>query len=98
MDSIEPGRSAVVEIYTRIYIRNAGLPGMKIRTRADLNCALEALGSPLWRGRTPLDDHKTDALVTAAGMRAHLRRPEAFEPPGLTPWLARAEGWTFGSV
>ncbi len=98
MDALEAGKSAVVEIYTRIYIRNAGLPGMKIRTRADLNRALEALGSPPWRGRTPLDDHKTDALVTAAGMRAHLAHPHAFAPPGLTPTLARTEGWTFGIV
>jgi hypothetical protein len=98
MDALEPGKSAVVEIYTRIYIRNAGLPGMKIRTRTELNRALDSLGSPPWRGRTPLDDHKTDALVTAAGMRAHLPHPHAFAPSGLTPALARTEGWTFGIV
>ena len=98
MDRLQPGKSAVVEIYTRIYIRNAGLPGMKIRTRADLNTALGALGSPPWRGRGPLDDHKTDALVTAAGMRAHLAHPRAFSPEGLTPLIAASEGWTFGIV
>ena len=98
MDPLRPGKSAVVEIYTRIYIRNAGLPGMKIRNRADLNAALTALGSPPWRGRGPLDDHKTDALVTAAGMRAHLAHPRAFEPEGLTADIARSEGWTFGIV
>ena len=98
MDPLAPGHSAVVEIYTRIYIRNAGLSGTKIRTRADLDRALAALGSPSWRGRTPLDDHKTDALVTAAGMRAHLAHPRAFNPPGLTLGLAASEGWTFGIV
>jgi hypothetical protein len=36
--------------------------------------------------------------VTAAGMRAHLTHPRAFEPPGLTAELARTEGWTFGIV
>ncbi len=46
MEAVRPGRSAVVEIYTRIYIRNAGLPGAKIRSRAQLNAALLALGSP----------------------------------------------------
>ena len=30
----------MVEIYTRIYLRNAGMSGKKLRTRADLNQAL----------------------------------------------------------
>ena len=98
MDPLRDGDGAVVEIYTRIYIRNAGLPGGKVRTRAELNAALAALGSPPWRGRGPLDDHKTDALITAAGMRAHLAHPNAFDPPGLTPAIAQGEGWTFGIV
>jgi hypothetical protein len=44
------------------------------------------------------NDHQTDALVTAAGMRAHLNNPLAFVPPGLTAELARTEGWTFGII
>ena len=98
MDPLMPGQSAVVEIYTRIYLRNAGLSGTKLRSRADLNTALEALGSPPARLRFEPDDHQTDALVTAAGMRAHLRHPHAFTPPGLSPALAQTEGWTFGIV
>jgi len=98
MDPLVPGESAVVEIYTRIYLRNAGLSGTKLRTRADLNIALKALASPPARLRFEPDDHQTDALVTAAGMRAHLRHPDAFNPQGLTPTLARTEGWTFGIV
>ena len=98
MDPLRAGESAVVEIYTRIYIRNAGLPGLKIRTRTDLNAALSGLGSPPWRGRGQLDDHKTDALITAAGMRAHLGHPRAFSPEGLTRQIAASEGWTFGIV
>jgi hypothetical protein len=43
------------------------------------------------------NDHQTDALVTAAGMRAlALHEPRAFDPKGLTPEIARSEGWTFG--
>ena len=98
MDPLPQEGSMVVEIYTRIYLRNAGLPGTKLRTRAELNAALTGLGSPPWRGRTALDDHKTDALVTAAGMRAHLAHPRAFAPEGLTAELAATEGWTFGIV
>ncbi len=98
MDPLVPGESAVVEIYTRIYLRNAGLSGTKLRTRADLNIALKALASPPARLRFEPDDHQTDALVTAAGMRAHLQHPDAFTPQGLTSPLARTEGWTFGIV
>ena len=98
MDALRIGQSAVVEIYTRIYIRNAGLSGKKIRTTAQLNVALAALGSPPVKLRKTPTDHQTDALVTAAGMLAHLANPLAFDPPGLTPEIARTEGWTFGIV
>ena len=93
-----PGRgSAVVEIYARIYLRRAGMPGSKLRSRKQLNAALAGLGSKLMRLRFEPNDHQTDALVTAAGMRELARtEPRAFDPPGLTPDLARAEGWTFG--
>ena len=91
-----PGASAVVEIYTRIYLRAAGMAGAKLRSRAELNRALAGLGSPPGRLRFEPDDHQTDALVTAAGMRAHAARADAFAPAGLTDQLARTEGWTFG--
>jgi hypothetical protein len=98
MDPLPEQGSAVVEIYTRIYLRNAGMSGKKLRSRADLNQALVGLGSKPVRLRFEPNDHQTDALVTAAGMRAHLANPLAFDPPGLTPELARTEGWTFGIV
>ncbi len=96
MDPLPPNGSAVVEIYTRIYLRRAGLSGRKLRTRAELNQALAGLGSPPARLRFEPNDHQTDALVTAAGMRALAADPRAFRPPGLTPEIARSEGWTFG--
>jgi hypothetical protein len=97
MDPLPANGSAVVEIYTRIYLRRAGMPGAKIRSRAALNLALEGLGSPPARLRFEPNDHQTDALVTAAGMRALARdEPRAFDPQGLTPEIARSEGWTFG--
>ena len=98
MDQLPATGSAVVEIYTRIYLRNAGMSGRKLRSRVHLNAALAGLGSPPARLRFEPNDHQTDALVTAAGMRAHLADPAAFAPPGLTPALARTEGWTFGIV
>jgi len=97
MDPLPDRGSAVVEIYTRIYLRRAGLTGVKLRSRADLNRALEGLGSPPTRLRFEPNDHQTDALVTAAGMRAlDLTEGGAFEPEGLTHEVAQTEGWTFG--
>jgi hypothetical protein len=96
MDPLPASGSAVVEIYTRIYLRRAGLSGRKLRSRAELNDALAGLGSPPARLRFEPNDHQTDALVTAAGMRALAADPNAFAPRGLTPEIARCEGWTFG--
>jgi len=97
MDPLPDRGSAVVEIYTRIYLRRAGLPGMKIRSRAELNRALKGFSSPPARLHFEPNDHQTDALVTAAGMRALAQHePRAFAPEGLTHHIARSEGWTFG--
>jgi hypothetical protein len=97
MDPLPENGSAVVEIYTRIYLRRAGMTGTKLRSRHALNLALEGLGSPPTRLRFEPNDHQTDALVTAAGMRAlALQEARAFDPEGLTPEIARSEGWTFG--
>jgi hypothetical protein len=97
MDPLPERGSVVVEIHTRIYLRRANLPGTKLRSRAELNRALKALGSAPARLRFEPNDHQTDALVTAAGMRAlATAEPRAFAPDGLTPEIARTEGWTFG--
>jgi hypothetical protein len=97
MDPLPEQGSAVVEIYTRIYLRRAGMPGTKLRSRGALNEALAGLDSKPVRLRFEPNDHQTDALVTAAGMRELARtEPGAFHPPGLTPKLAETEGWTFG--
>jgi len=97
MDPLPEHGSAVVEIYTRIYLRRAGLTGVKLRSRSELNRALKGLGSPPARLRFEPNDHQTDALVTAAGMRQlATTEPRAFDPQGLTAEIARSEGWTFG--
>ncbi|MFL6776545.1 MAG: hypothetical protein ACJ8FN_09140 [Sphingomicrobium sp.] len=99
MDPLPEHGSAVVEIYTRIYLRRAGMSGTKLRTRGQLNLALEGLGSKPVRLKFEPNDHQTDALVTAAGMRALARdEPRAFDPEGLTAEIAKTEGWTFGVV
>lgn len=95
-DTLKPGRSAVIEIYCRAFIRHAGLRGLKIRDADTLNKALAAVGSNPHRAFGPLSDDQTDVLVTAAGMRMLASRMEAWSPKGLTQEIAKREGWTFG--
>lgn len=97
-DPLPATGSVVVEIYTSIAALDAGLPKgrSKVRDAATLDRALDALGSephdPLGR----YDDHSTDAIMSAAWLRRVHARPEYWNPPALTPELARTEGWTFG--
>jgi hypothetical protein len=96
MDSLPARGSVVVELYTRAFIRHAGLSGRKVRTVAQLDEALAALGSRPTRLAEGVTDHETDVLIAAAGMRAIAGDPAYWAPQGLTPVLARTEGWTFG--
>jgi len=95
-DSLPSRGSAVVEIYTRVFIRLAGFSGRKVRTLEGLNVALNALGSSAYSGRAIPTDHETDVLIAAAGLRAIATDPAYWHPQQLTPELARTEGWTFG--
>lgn len=96
MDEAPEEGSLVVEIYTRVFIRLAGLPGRKVRSRVQLDEALAALGSrPAALAAEP-SDHETDVLIAAAGLRAIAGEPRYWHPLRLTPELARSEGWTFG--
>lgn len=94
-DALQPGKSAVVEIYCRTFLRLAGGRGLKLRNVEALNTALAALGSP---PMPPGDynDHQTDVLVASAGLRHIAVDSRWWNPAGLDPGIARTEGWTFG--
>jgi hypothetical protein len=96
MDPVLAEGSLVVEIYTRVFIRLAGLSGRKVRTRQALNEALAGLGSRSVRIAHEPSDHETDVLIAAAGLRRIAPDERYWSPPPLTPELARTEGWTFG--
>ena len=44
------------------------------------------------------NDHETDVLIAAAGLRAIAGDERYWNPAGLTPAIARTEGWTFGML
>lgn len=88
----------IVEIYTSIAARAAGVRKgrSKLRDGASLDAALGRLGS---RPHLPLaryDDHSTDAILTAAWLRAVAHDPALWNPRGLDA-VRHTEGWTFGA-
>ncbi|MDR2858298.1 MAG: hypothetical protein LBV50_10690 [Novosphingobium sp.] len=99
IDPLPDGGSVVVEIYTTIAAMAAGRSAgrSKIRTVEELNRALAMLGSDPVPGEGSIDDHKSDALLTAAWLRRAGHRRELWEPAGMSPDIAHTEGWTFGA-
>ncbi len=100
VDPLPEHGSVVTEIYTSMAARLGGVTGTatKIRSFEALNDALDALGSPPVVGTGTIDDHSSDALLTAAWLRKVHTRPDLWHPPSLTPAIARTEGWTFGAL
>ncbi len=99
IDRLPDTGSVIVEIYTSLAALEAGRSASKAKMRdyAALNEALGQLGSPPVDGMGQIDDHATDALLTAAWLRKVADDTERWSPQGLTPQIARTEGWTFGA-
>lgn len=99
IDPVPARGSLVVEIYTSLAAREAGRSAgrAKLRSYADLNAALAVLGSPPVPGEGEIGDHASDALLTAAWMRAVANDERRWTPPAMTASVAQTEGWTFGA-
>lgn len=97
-DSVPAGGMLIVEIYTAVASRAAGVRKgrSKLRDPASLDAALAALGSEPHAPLARYDDHATDAILTAAWLRRVAGRPDLWRPAGMTPQVAATEGWTFG--
>ena len=96
-----PGHgSLVVEIYTSLAALESGRSAAKAKMRSfeDLNAALAGLGSPPVAGQGAIEDHSSDALLTAAWLRRVASDRARWAPAGLTRDIARTEGWTFGAL
>lgn len=99
-DPVPAKGAMIVEIYTSIAARAAGKrKGLsKFRDGETLDVALAVMGS---KPHVPLErytDHATDAILTAAWLRANAGRADLWHPPGMTDDIAQREGWTFGVV
>lgn len=89
----------IVEIYTSLAARAAGVTGSKIKITegAKLAAVLKMLDA---RAVVPerITDHASDALLTAAWLRRVAGDAANWAPSGLTENIAATEGWTFGVV
>jgi hypothetical protein len=96
-DPVPASGPLLVEIYTGIAARSAGLTGpTKIRSGPALDSALERLGSQHHAQLDHYDDHRTDALLTAAWLRSASQDSALWRPEQLGETLRQTEGWTFG--
>jgi hypothetical protein len=89
---------AIVEIYTAIAARAAGMPKgrSKMRDAAALDTALATIGSMPHAPLPRYDDHATDAILAAAWLRAEVACADFWAPAAMKSEVARSEGWTFG--
>lgn len=96
-DMLPDAGSVIVEIYTSLAAREAGLRAglSKMRDGVSLDAALGNLGSEPHRPLSRYTDHATDAILTAAWLRKVADNPALWNPDGLDA-VAQTEGWTFG--
>ncbi len=91
--------SVICEIYTTIAAMAAGRTAArsKIRSGEELDAALANLGSSAHGHVGAIDDHRSDAIITAAWLRRAAPDTALWHPPALTEDIAVTEGWTFGA-
>jgi hypothetical protein len=99
-DPIPEKGPLIIEIYTSMAARSAGLPPgrSKVRDHAGLTAALTALDSPTLPRLAAYDDHSTDAIMTAAWIRNSTQNQSLWNPKKLNLHIGATEGWTFGVI
>lgn len=99
-DPVPQTGPVIIEIYTTIAALAAGVPRgrSKVRDRQGLENALGQLGIPSPARLDRYDDHRTDAMITAAWMKQASTDPRLWAPPEMTDEVAQKEGWTFGVI
>lgn len=90
----------IIEIYTQIAARAAGLPKgrSKIRDALALDAALAKFGASPHAPLERYTDHATDAILTAAWLRHVAENRDYWSPSALNSKIAATEGWTFGVI
>lgn len=88
----------IVEIYTSIAAVAAGLRRgrTKVRGKQALDDALAMLNAQPPAHILQYNDHKTDAMITAAWLAKVSHNPALWAPKAMNAKIAATEGWTFG--
>lgn len=99
VDPLPAHGPAICEIYTTIAAMAAGRTAnrSKIRDGGELDLALARIGSRPFGHTGAIDDHRSDAILTAAWLRRAAPDAALWRPDGLTREIAQTEGWTFGA-
>ncbi len=99
IDPLPATGPVICEIYTTIAAVAAGRsPGRsKMREGGELDTALANIASAPFGHAGAIDDHTSDAVLTAAWLRRAAHDHALWHPPALTPEIAATEGWTFGA-
>ena len=100
IDPLPAEGPVIVEIYTSLAALEAGRSASKAKMRSfeALDDGLRALGSAPVGKTGPVDDHSSDALLTAAWLRKVAHDRSRWHPAKLTQAIAQTEGWTFGAI
>ena len=98
-DPVPSAGALIVEVYTSI-AATAALPRAgrsKFTTGEDLDRALtgETIASAPYRHRGTIDDHSSDAILTAAWLRRAAGDARLWAPAGMAA-VRDTEGWTYG--
>ncbi len=98
-DPLPAAGSVLVEIYTSLAAREAGLPAgrSKITDATALDAALAKFKSKPHKPLAHYSDHATDAILSSAWLRKVAKNAAVWSPKGLDE-VASTEGWTFGIV
>ena len=96
-DPVPEAGPLLVELYTTIAARQAGLTGgSKMRDAERLRAGLAGYGIKRVPRLAHYDDHSTDAILTAAWLAEAAADERLWHPAQLTPEIMAVEGWTFG--
>lgn len=100
-DHVDKAKLVLVEIYPRLFLRNAGYMSSKIRGISVLNQALGYFKADPIETSLEMTDHMTDAIISAVGLRMlaadHRKfREDILRPEAMSELIASREGWILG--
>ena len=95
--NISQGKSAMVEIYPRLFFTIAGKDSQQWNKLDIVNAVLQHFGSePLMQDVVIRSEDTVDAIVSAAALRHVSRHSDVWHPQNMDEITRQYEGWIFG--